>query len=63
MKIKRYHGYLGQRRSPVVTFFLMLVWAVVVATMVVIGIAIYEPVMNYISQRREDSSQESSSSL
>lgn len=57
MKIKRYHGYLGQRRSPVVTFFLMLVWAVVVATMVVIGIAIYEPVMNYISQRREDSSQ------
>lgn len=61
IKIKRYHGYLGQRRRPIVTFFLMLVWAVLVATLVVIGIAIYEPVMEYIAQRGFGTSQESSS--
>lgn len=61
IKIKRYHGYLGQRRRPVVTFLLMLVWAVLVATLVVVGIAIYEPVMEYIARRGEESSQGESS--
>jgi len=61
IKIKRYHGYLGQRRNPAVTFLLMLVWAVMVATLVLIGIAIYEPVMEYIAQRGEGNPQGESS--
>ncbi len=45
------------------TFFLMLVWAVLVATLVVVGIAIYEPVMEYIARRGEENSQGESSVL
>ena len=45
------------------TFLLMVVWAVLVATLVVIGIAIYEPVMEYIAQRGEGTPQGDSSVL